>query len=81
MDVTVSSKYQVVIPRAVRRRLHILPGQKLHVESSADHQSIIISKPEAIDQIIERYAGVARGAWGKDPAMTLRKMREQEWRD
>jgi AbrB family looped-hinge helix DNA binding protein len=29
--VTVSSKYQIVIPRAVRRYLDIKPGQKLRV--------------------------------------------------
>ena len=29
--VTVSPKYQVVIPRSVREALHIRPGQKLQV--------------------------------------------------
>jgi AbrB family looped-hinge helix DNA binding protein len=29
--VTVSPKYQVVIPRAVREALHLRPGQKLQV--------------------------------------------------
>jgi AbrB family looped-hinge helix DNA binding protein len=29
--VTVSSKYQVVIPRAVRERLGIRPGQKMQI--------------------------------------------------
>ncbi|MCX7046189.1 MAG: AbrB/MazE/SpoVT family DNA-binding domain-containing protein [Candidatus Sumerlaeota bacterium] len=29
--VTVSPKYQVVIPRAVREEMHIRPGQKMQV--------------------------------------------------
>ncbi|MFW6152127.1 MAG: AbrB/MazE/SpoVT family DNA-binding domain-containing protein [Verrucomicrobiota bacterium] len=31
--VTVSPKYQVVIPREVRERMHIRPGEKLQVLS------------------------------------------------
>lgn len=30
MPVTVSSKYQIVIPRAIRESLGIRPGMKLH---------------------------------------------------
>ncbi len=30
MSVTVSSKYQIVIPRAIRESLGIRPGMKLH---------------------------------------------------
>jgi AbrB family looped-hinge helix DNA binding protein len=29
--VTVSPKYQVVIPRKVRKQIHLKPGQKMHV--------------------------------------------------
>ncbi|HQY91816.1 MAG: AbrB/MazE/SpoVT family DNA-binding domain-containing protein [Caldilineaceae bacterium] len=29
--VSVSTKYQVVIPRAARKQLHIYPGQKMQV--------------------------------------------------
>ena len=29
--VTVSPKYQVVIPKAIRRALHLRPGQKMQV--------------------------------------------------
>ena len=34
--VTVSPKYQVVIPKAVRERTHIKPGEKLQVLSFDD---------------------------------------------
>ena len=29
--VTVSPKYQVVIPQKVREKMHVKPGQKMHV--------------------------------------------------
>jgi AbrB family looped-hinge helix DNA binding protein len=81
MDVTVSNKYQIVIPKAVRRQLHILPGQKLRVESSKDKKGIIIRKAATIDQIITKHAGAASGAWGKDPMATLQKTRDEEWQN
>ena len=29
--VTISPKYQVVIPKEIREALHLMPGEKLHV--------------------------------------------------
>lgn len=29
--VTISPKYQIVIPKEIREALHLLPGEKLHV--------------------------------------------------
>ncbi len=43
--VTVSSKYQVVIPRPVRRSLGIRVGQRLHVLVYGDHIEFIPVKP------------------------------------
>lgn len=31
--VTISPKYQIVIPKELRESLHLLPGEKLHVFS------------------------------------------------
>ena len=39
--VTVSSKYQVVIPRAIRQSLGIQPGQKLQVVAYGSHIEFI----------------------------------------
>ena len=39
--VTVSPKYQVVIPKEARQLLHLKPGQKLEVVASADHLAFI----------------------------------------
>ena len=43
--VTVSTKYQVVIPRAVRQSLGIRPGQKIQVLQYGDRIELIPVKP------------------------------------
>jgi AbrB family looped-hinge helix DNA binding protein len=39
--VTISPKYQVVIPKAVREGMNLLPGQKVRVLAYADHLSFV----------------------------------------
>lgn len=78
MKVTVSSKYQIVIPKAVRRELGIKAGQKLEVHSDAKG-NISVTKAESVEDFINKYAGSLKGAWGADPAATLRRMRDEEW--
>lgn len=39
--VTVSPKYQVVIPKDVRERTHIMPGEKLQVLSFDDRIELV----------------------------------------
>jgi len=43
--VTVSPKYQVVIPKAVRERIHITPGEKLQVLSFDDRIELVRNRP------------------------------------
>jgi AbrB family looped-hinge helix DNA binding protein len=43
--VTVSPKYQVVIPLAVRERSHIRPGERLQVISFDDRIELIRVRP------------------------------------
>jgi AbrB family looped-hinge helix DNA binding protein len=43
--VTVSSKYQVVIPRSVRERLGIQPGQQVQVIPYADRIEVVPLRP------------------------------------
>jgi AbrB family looped-hinge helix DNA binding protein len=43
--VTVSPKYQVVIPRAVRERVRLRPGTKLQVISFDDRIELIPVRP------------------------------------
>lgn len=44
-EVIVSTKYQVVIPKAVRKQLHILPGQKMQVISYDDRIVLVPLRP------------------------------------
>ena len=43
--VTVSPKYQVVIPRPVRDQMHIQPGEKLQVISFDDRIELVRTRP------------------------------------
>jgi AbrB family looped-hinge helix DNA binding protein len=43
--VTVSSKYQVVIPRSVRERLGIRPGQQVQVIPYGDRIEVVPVRP------------------------------------
>jgi len=88
MSVTVSSKYQVVIPKAVRKQLNIRPGQKLEVQA-AKNGSVILKKDASssynVDAHLDKYAGILKNQpaeWrkaGLDPADWLRKQRDEEW--
>jgi AbrB family looped-hinge helix DNA binding protein len=62
--VTVSPKFQVVIPRDLRRTLNIQPGQKLRARIQGDHIELIPEQPitaargflQGIDTRVEREA-------------------------
>jgi AbrB family looped-hinge helix DNA binding protein len=43
--VTLSSRFQVVIPRRVRERMHLRPGEKLQVVSFEDRIELIPVRP------------------------------------
>jgi AbrB family looped-hinge helix DNA binding protein len=39
--VTISPKYQIVIPKEIRESLHLVPGEKLHVFSYQDRLEFV----------------------------------------
>ena len=43
--VTISPKYQVVIPKSVRRQMRLVPGQKVQVIAYGDRIEFIPLKP------------------------------------
>jgi AbrB family looped-hinge helix DNA binding protein len=54
-QVTVSSKFQIVIPREVRETLHIKPGQKLGVLVTESSITLMPLRP------IEELRGILKG--------------------
>ena len=56
LEVTVSPKYQIVIPKAVRERLGFRPGQKLGVLIKGTTVSLVPVRP------VRELKGIARGA-------------------
>ena len=62
ITVKVSPKYQIVIPRAVRRRMKIKPGQRLQVIDEKDRLEFVPLKSpkelrgflKGIDTVIKR---------------------------
>ena len=42
---TISPKYQIVIPKKIRKSLQLKPGQKVHVIQSAHRIELIPEKP------------------------------------
>lgn len=76
-QVTVGSKYQVVIPKEVRNKIKGLkPGSKVIVKS-LDKQTITIKKVEK--SWLERTRGLMKDAWrGIDTTKYLEDLRN-EW--
>ena len=53
--VTLSTKYQLVIPREVRERLELEPGSKLTVIEKGGNRYLVPERPLA------EFRGIARG--------------------
>ena len=53
--VTVSPKYQVVIPKEIRERMGIKPGQQVHMTIYKGHLVVVPLRP------IEEMRGFAKG--------------------
>jgi AbrB family looped-hinge helix DNA binding protein len=53
--VTLSPKFQIVIPREIRERLRLRPGQKITL---IEQDGIITAIP---DQPIEKFRGILKG--------------------
>ena len=53
--VTVSPKFQVVIPKAIREKIGLLPGQKIEIVVYGDRIELIPVKP------VKRMRGFLKG--------------------
>ena len=78
-QVTVGTKYQIVIPKEVRKRIKGLkPGQKVKIYSADENTVSIKVAPQ---DWVERTYGMMTDAWKDiDPIAELEKMRD-EWEE
>jgi AbrB family looped-hinge helix DNA binding protein len=53
--VTLSSKFQIVIPRAVRERLNLSPGERFHVIDYGGRVELLPVRP------MEEFRGILKG--------------------
>lgn len=66
-------KYQVVIPREVRKVITVEPGQEVLVSPLDNYSIRIVLDPK---NWVEASYGSAKGAWGKESDKYLRRLRE-----
>lgn len=78
-QVTVGTKYQIVIPKEVRKKIKELkPGSKVRVYQSGKNTLSIDLDPQGW---VERNAGLMTEAWKNiDPIAELKKGRD-EWEE
>lgn len=78
-QVTVGTKYQIVLPKEIRQKIKgIKPGKKVAIYQT--EKDTIIMKPVQEDWV-ERTHGIATKAWRNiDPIKELDKMRD-EWEE
>ncbi|MBI3559281.1 AbrB/MazE/SpoVT family DNA-binding domain-containing protein [Candidatus Gottesmanbacteria bacterium] len=76
---TVSDKYQVVIPSAIRKALSVKKGQKITwAFDKMSYYPLATVASEKID-CARALAGVGKGTWSKiDPQEYINKLRD-EW--
>lgn len=81
MEVTVSDKYQVVIPKEARKKLGIKPGQKITV-ASVGKDTITFKREPTMQELLDMGRGTMKNTpWQKegiDPTVWLRRMRDEE---
>lgn len=80
MKVKLSDKYQVVIPKEAREKMNLKRGglNYMTVKRVTDSEITFVKSPRP-GSGIEKYAGIAKGAWGEHPVAELRKQRDEEW--
>jgi len=76
----IGSRYQVVIPKKVRRVAKSLtPGVKAQVEP-LDEWSVRISVRPKVAEWLKATRGIGKGLWGKNSTKYLSNLRD-EWED
>lgn len=81
MEVTVSDKYQLVVPKKAREKLGLKPGQKVRVKSVRGH-TITFERSPTMEELLDHGRGTMKDTpWqkeGVDAAVWLRQERDKE---
>ena len=59
----VSTKYQIVIPKAVRRAMRIRVGKRVTVQQLDDHRMVISTKEESPLEVLRSMRGLGKEVW------------------
>lgn len=70
---TVSPKYQIVIPKQIRDKLNLKPGQRVYLTSARNGVIKVDTRSR-----IEALAGKYKGVWGDNPDKYICELRD-EW--
>ena len=77
MNTTVSTKYQIVIPKRIRQKLEIAPGMKLHIEVIDKESAVLHIKK--ID-VVKSLRGLGKEVWKSlGGAETYIKQERKAW--
>lgn len=79
MQLKLSNKYQVIIPKAARKKMNLERGLSYMTVKHVTDNEITFMKSPVVSSDIEKYAGVLREEWGKNSVARLRKIRDEDW--
>lgn len=64
MDIitTLSSKFQIVIPKAIRKQMGLKPGDKVYMEAIDQNRAILMKEPA---DYLDALDGLGKDVWKK----------------
>ena len=69
--VTTSSRGQIVIPKEIRKKLHIVPGKKILLKVEEEDRAILLPLP---DDPVAQFCGIFK----KGPSLTKALLAERK---
>jgi len=72
--VITSSRGQIVIPRDIRKKLHIVPGKRILVKAEAN-RAVLVPLP---DDPVEEFCGVFKEGVSLTKALLAERKKERE---
>lgn len=57
-----SHKYQMVLPKAIRKQMHLTAGNQIMVKGIDEDMAVILKRP---DSITDKLSGLGKEVWEK----------------